>query len=61
MNRYKVIPMTIEGKLTNKEVVEVLNLSKRQIIRLKKGVKEEGASFLIYKNTISSVIERLNR
>lgn len=51
LNRYKVISMAIEGKLTNDEAAKVLNLSKRQIIRLKKGVKEEGASFLIHKNT----------
>ena len=51
LNRYKVISMAIEGKLTNDEAAQALNLSKRQIIRLKKGVKEVGPSFLIHKNT----------
>jgi len=51
LNRYNIISMAIEGKLTIKEAAERLNLSKRQIIRLKKGVKEEGAAFLIHKNT----------
>ncbi len=50
LNRYLVISKLIEGQITTKEASEVLGLSERQIFRLKKGVKEHGASFLVHKN-----------
>ena len=40
-----------EGLKSRKETAEALGLSERQITRLAKGVKEEGESALIHKNT----------
>jgi len=51
LNRYNVISMVIENKLTISEAAEKLGLSERQVKRLKKGVIEEGPAFLIHKNT----------
>lgn len=51
LNRYKVISNVIEGNLKPCEAAESLQLSERQIYRLKKGVQKEGVSFLIHKNT----------
>ncbi|SHF39063.1 Transposase [Caldanaerobius fijiensis DSM 17918] len=45
-----VINKTIDGILTIREAAQALNLSERQIFRLKKGVKEQGESFVIHKN-----------
>lgn len=50
LNRYHVISMVIDKKMTNSEAADSLGLSVRQIIRLKKGVMNEGPSFLIHKN-----------
>jgi transposase len=50
LNRFHVINMVIDKKMTNKEAAASLGLSVRQIIRLKKGVIKEGPSFLIHKN-----------
>ncbi len=50
LNRFHVISMVIDKKMTNSEAAESLRLSVRQIIRLKKGVIKEGPSFLIHKN-----------
>jgi transposase len=50
LNRYHVISMVIDKNMTNSEAAEVLDLSVRQIIRLKKGVKKEGPLFLVHKN-----------
>jgi len=50
LKRYTVITKTLEGSMTVKEAAEVLDLSARQVIRLKKGVKENGAVALIHKN-----------
>ena len=50
LNRYVVISKLLEGQITVKEATCCLGLSERQILRLKKGVKEQGASFLIHKN-----------
>ena len=36
--------------LTIREAAELLNLSERQVIRLKGGVLQEGAAFIIHKN-----------
>lgn len=51
LNRYRIIQNLIEGNLKPCEAAEALNLSERQIYRLKKGVEDEGVSFLIHKNT----------
>ena len=40
-----------EGLMSRKETAEVLRLSERQITRLGKGVREEGETALIHKNT----------
>jgi transposase len=50
LNRYVVIERSLEGGISVKEAAEVLNLSIRQVIRLRNGVKEQGASALIHKN-----------
>ena len=50
INQYHVIMGSVEGKVTVKEAAKILGLSERQIIRLRKGVKQEGAAFLVHKN-----------
>lgn len=50
LKRYTVIQKTLEGTMTVKEAAEVLDLSARQVIRLRKGVNENGAAALIHKN-----------
>ncbi|MBZ4666485.1 MAG: Integrase catalytic region [Mahella sp.] len=45
MQKLVVINKVIDGTLTASEAAQVLDLSVRQIFRLKKGVKEQGASF----------------
>ncbi|AEE95359.1 ISNCY family transposase [Mahella australiensis] len=50
MQKLVVINKVIDGTLTASEAAQVLDLSVRQIFRLKKGVKEQGASFVIHKN-----------
>lgn len=51
LNRFAVISKVIAGHLTIAEAAVGLGISERQVIRLKKGVIAEGASFLIHKNT----------
>ncbi|SHE93096.1 hypothetical protein SAMN02746089_01021 [Caldanaerobius fijiensis DSM 17918] len=41
-----VINKIIDGILTIREAAQALNLSERQIFRLKKGVKEQGESMV---------------
>jgi len=48
--RLYVIGQTIAGKLTVRQAAELLNLSCRQVKRLKKGVKMMGTAFLAHKN-----------
>src|SRR5690554_3453753 len=50
LNRYLVITKLIDGHITVKEAAECLGLCERQILRLKKGVQNQGASFLVHKN-----------
>lgn len=50
IKRYTVIDKSLSGIFTVKEAAEHLDLSVRQVIRLRKGVKEEGAAALIHKN-----------
>lgn len=51
LDRYNIISLTIAGHLKIKEAANQLELSERQVIRLKKGVMEHGVEFLIHKNT----------
>lgn len=51
LKRYQVICSYIDKQITRREAAELLSLSERQITRLKKGVVESGAEFLIHKNT----------
>lgn len=48
--RVHVIKSLIEDKMTSRGAAEVLNLSERQIKRLKAGVKKDGEVFVIHKN-----------
>jgi len=48
--RVHVIKSLIEDKMTSGDAAEVLSLSKRQIKRLKAGVKKDGEVFVIHKN-----------
>jgi transposase len=48
--RLHVIEQAIAGKLTNAQAATILHLSVRQVKRLKKGVKAQGAAFLVHKN-----------
>jgi len=50
LNRVHVIQQCIDGILTNGEAAQILNLSKRQVIRLKKGVRNEGPQSMIHRN-----------
>ncbi|MFY9213400.1 MAG: ISNCY family transposase [Tissierellaceae bacterium] len=50
ITRLRVINQTIDQVLTIREAAELLGLSERQVLRLKKGVKNEGPSFIIHKN-----------
>jgi len=48
--RVHVIKSLIEDKMTSRDAAEVLNLSERQIKRLKAGVKKDGEVFVVHKN-----------
>ena len=50
LNKYVTISKLIDGQITIKEASECLGLCERQIYRLRKGVQEQGVSFLIHKN-----------
>jgi transposase len=49
INRYHTIMNSLDGKLTVAEAATALGISERQVKRLRNGVKEEGAAFLIHK------------
>jgi len=51
INRYHVIMDSLEGKMTVEEAATALGLSERQVTRLRNGVKQEGAVFMVHKNT----------
>ena len=51
LNRYVVISKLLQGEITISQAALCLALSERQILRLKKGVQEQGPAFLIHKNT----------
>ncbi|MGI6574922.1 MAG: helix-turn-helix domain-containing protein [bacterium] len=46
----RVINQIIDKVISIREAAELLNLSERQVMRLKKGVKEQGSGFIINKN-----------
>jgi transposase len=46
--RLDVLNKTIAGYITEQEAAEILGISKRQVQRLKKGVREHGAAALIH-------------
>lgn len=48
--KLKIINQVLDGVLTIKEAAQALDLSTRQVMRLKKGVKEQGPQFVIHKN-----------
>jgi len=48
--RLHVAHCLIEGKMLISDAALVLNLSERQVIRIKKGVMEKGDAFVIHKN-----------
>lgn len=50
MAKLRVIDQTIVQNITAKEAAEQLGLSECQIYRLKKGVVEHGAAFIVHKN-----------
>ncbi|NMA85468.1 MAG: ISNCY family transposase [Epulopiscium sp.] len=50
ITRLRVVNQTIDKVLTIREAAELLNLSERQVIRLKKGVVTQGPAFVIHKN-----------
>jgi transposase len=51
LNRFSVISKVIEGNMTVALAAEALGISIRQVLRIKKGVLNEGPSALIHKNT----------
>ncbi len=50
VDKLRVINQTIDKVITIKVAAELLNLSERQVIRLKGGVMTHGPVFLIHKN-----------
>lgn len=50
LNRYVVVDKLIDGLISTAEAARTLGLSERQILRLKKGVQEQGVSSLVHKN-----------
>lgn len=51
LNRHAVIHQVIQGNLSSQEAATALGISRRQVLRLKKGVQQQGAAALIHKNT----------
>ena len=51
INRYVTIRNSLDGKITVADASSVLGISERQVIRLRNGVREEGAAFMKHKNT----------
>ena len=51
INRFVTIKNSLDGKVTVAEAAAVLGISERQVIRLRNGVKEEGAAFMKHKNS----------
>ncbi len=50
IKKYTVIQDSLEGKLSVKEAAAALNLSKRQVIRLRNGVREKEPHAIVHQN-----------
>ncbi len=50
LNRYVVVEKSLAGMISVKEAAEILSISTRQVIRLRKGVSENGVFTLVHKN-----------
>ena len=50
LKRLKVMYAYIDKRIDRKRAAELLSLSERQVTRLKKGLINEGETFLIHKN-----------
>lgn len=50
VTKLRVINQTIDKVITIRKAAELLNLSERQVIRLKGGVLQQGPAFIIHKN-----------
>jgi transposase len=50
IKRYVVIQKSLDGLISVKDAAAALNLSQRQVIRLRNGVSKNGANALIHKN-----------
>jgi len=59
IKRYAVIQKSLESLISVKEAAAALNLSTRQVIRLRKGVNCEGAQALIHKNQNRSPVHKI--
>lgn len=51
ITKHSIIKDLLDGKLKNKEAARLLNLSVRQVIRLRKKVKRDGLKGIIHGNT----------
>ena len=60
LNRHAVIQQVIQGNLSLQEAATALGISRRQVLRLKKGVQQQGAAALIHKNTGRKPAHALN-
>ena len=48
--KLRVINQALDGVISNGEAAQALSLSSRQVMRLKKGVKEQGPQYVVHKN-----------
>jgi len=48
--RVNVVEQLVKGTITVSQAAMLLSLSERQVKRIKKGVKEQGLSYLAHKN-----------
>ena len=60
IQRCHVIQNSLEGKITVAEAAEILGLSERQVVRLRNGVKREGAPFMTHKNKGKAPVNALS-
>ncbi|GHU78063.1 hypothetical protein AGMMS49992_27720 [Clostridia bacterium] len=60
LKRYEIISRAVDGLLTVKEAAQGLGISERQVMRLKKTVKEEGANGVKHGNANKSSPRRLS-
>ncbi|MEW6459285.1 MAG: helix-turn-helix domain-containing protein, partial [Bacillota bacterium] len=48
--RLGIMERILAGKVSIRQAAVLLGLSERQVMRLKKGMKQEGEAFLVHKN-----------